>query len=74
MKIDEIECEYGSNQCFRLWNPKMYDSNNKEIEIPSCDACKCLMTMVIGSRHCGWHCHECNLTKIIEENKDESKK
>lgn len=58
----EYTAEFGSLFPVKFLNHsqvKMYDDNDKEIEIPKCDKCQTFKSPIIGKHACGWICWEC---------------
>lgn len=56
------EEEYGSVEPIRFGNPKMYDSNRKEVEIPKCEVCGYHKCQVIGAQAFAWVCTKCGIS------------
>ncbi len=54
-----IQEEYGSVGNAGFLNATLHDSTGKEIEIPCCPKCKCLMQILIGKNASMWYCTEC---------------
>lgn len=58
MNTDNIICEFGTNYNINFANPKLYDSDNKEIIIPTCE-CGLKKCCAIGNESYMWFCFEC---------------
>ena len=59
-----MECEWGSVVKFGIFDSvKLYDSEDKEIEIPQCLDCGNYKSQLIGKEALQWICTECNAPK-----------
>lgn len=54
----ELQAEYGGNS-LRFWNPKLYDENDEEIEIPFCEDCNCHKAIIMSKSHSAFACPMC---------------
>lgn len=62
-RLDNIlQEEWGSNTGVRFLDPKhvkLYDSDNKEVEIPKCETCGQYKSQLVGRKSFIWVC-SCN--------------
>lgn len=59
-KSPELTAEYGSCSPVKFANMKctLYDSDGKEIPVPTCKICNKQMSSIIGKESIAWYCYE----------------